>query len=87
MFTPAAHGAVYVGIDPTGKRAFIRLLVTEMTREQLAAWYAIDAATASRYVNPKALKDTPVTALTIDNNPGQALPLPAMKKQQHGKRK
>jgi len=76
MFTPFARGAMYAGVDPTGKQAFIRLLVTEMTREQLAAWYLIDPATASRYIYPDAVKDTPVIVPTIDNNPGAPAPKP-----------
>ena len=76
MFTPFARGAVYAGIDPTGKRAFIRMLVTEMTREQLAAWFLIDPATASRYIYPAEVKETPVTVPVLDNNPGAPAPKP-----------
>jgi len=85
MFTRLAQGAVYMGIDPTGKRGFIRVLVADMTREQLAAWVKIDAATASRYVNPAALKDEPVPVPIIDNNPGQ--PVPTITKADERKRK
>lgn len=74
MFTRQARGVVYTGIDPTGRSGMIRVLVEEMTREQLAAWLAIDAATASRYVNPAALKDTAVDLPTIDNEPAKPLP-------------
>lgn len=74
MFTRHAVGAVYVGIDPTGKRGFGRWLVTEMTREQLAAWCAIDSATASRYVIAAALVDAMIEAPIIDNEPEAELP-------------
>jgi hypothetical protein len=87
MFTPFSKGAVYTGVDPTGKRAFLRVLVTEMTREQLAAWYLIDPATASRYVTPAALKDVTVTLPTLDNNPEQPMPLLERPKANGSKRK
>lgn len=74
MFTRLAKGVVYTGIDPTGKRAFLRCLVEEMTREQLAAWFAIDPATASRYVIPASLVDAIIDAPIIDNEPDKPVP-------------
>jgi hypothetical protein len=74
MFTRQAKGVVYTGVDPTGRSGMIRVLVEEMTREQLAAWCLIDAATASQYVNLDALKDTVVDLPSIDNEPEKPLP-------------
>lgn len=74
LFTRQAKGVVYTGIDPTGRSGMIRMLVEEMTLEQLAAWYLIDAATVSGYVNPAALKDTVIDLPTIDNEPAKPLP-------------
>jgi len=47
-----------------------------MTREQLAAWFLIDPATASRYIYPAEIKETPVTVPVLDNNPGAPAPKP-----------
>lgn len=74
MFTRQAKGVVYTGVDPTGRSGMIRVLIEEMTREQLAAWCLIDAATASQYVNPDALKGTVVDLPSIDNEPEKPLP-------------
>ena len=74
MFTRHAKGVVYTGVDPTGRSGMIRVLVEEMTREQLAAWYLIDAATVSGYVNSAALKDIVLDLPTIDNEPEKPLP-------------
>lgn len=71
MFTRFAKGAVYIGQDPTGG-GFIRLPVEQMTKEQLAAWLAIDPTTALRYFDPtKVGRYTPPR---IDNAPGAPLP-------------
>jgi hypothetical protein len=71
MFTPFSKGAVYTGQDPTG-RGFIRVPVERMTPEQLAAWFAIDPATARRYFDPtKVGRYAPPK---IDNAPGAPLP-------------
>lgn len=74
MFTRHAKGVVYTGVDPTGRSGMIRVLVEEMTLEQLAAWYLIDAATVSGYVILDALKDTVVDLPSIDNEPEKPLP-------------
>ena len=75
MLTRYAKGALYVGQDPTGG-GFIRLPVSDMTPEQLAAWFAIDPATARRYVDPTKLPK--YRAPKFDNAPGA--PLPKLKK-------
>jgi hypothetical protein len=71
MLTRYAKGAVYVGQDPTGG-GVIRLPIELMTPEQLAAWVAIDPATALRYVDPTKIPR--YRAPRIDNAPGAPLP-------------
>ncbi len=71
MFLPSAIGAVYVGADPTSGR-FVRLAVTEMTPEQVAAWLLIAPATARLYVDPKRV--APATLRPFDNQPGAPVP-------------
>lgn len=75
MLTRYAKGAVYVGNDPTGG-GVIRLPVSDMSPEQLAAWLLIDPATARRYVDPTKVQR--YRAPKFDNAPGA--PLPKLKK-------
>ena len=74
QFRKSASEAVYIGIDPTGRRGFLRCPVTEMTAEEVRAWYEIDPVTAGKYVWPESIAKIPVNYIKVDNNPGQPPP-------------
>lgn len=73
-FTKGAINAMYVGIDPTGRRGFMRCPVTALSAEELRAWLAIDPATAAKYVHPESLRGVPVVYQDIDNEAGKPIP-------------
>ena len=54
-FKSSAFSAIYTGIDPTGRRGFMRCPVMALSPEELRAWMAIDPVTVSKYVHTESL--------------------------------
>lgn len=74
QFKKSALSALYSGIDPTGRRGFLRCPVTSLTPEQMRAWHEIDPYTVQKYVWPDSLAGIPVAYVNIDNEPGKPPP-------------
>lgn len=82
-FKSSAFSAIYTGIDPTGRRGFMRCPVTALSPEELRAWMAIDPLTVSKYVHTESLAMVAFKFPQQDNEPGK--PVPTLK--DAGKRK
>ena len=73
-FKSSAISAIYAGIDPTGRRGFIRCPVTALSPEELRAWLAIDPAAVNKFVHVESLAAIALVYKELDNEPGKPTP-------------